>query len=696
MATPISHLSHPQYRHDIDGLRAIAVLSVVAFHAFPVWVKGGYIGVDVFFVISGFLISTIIFENLEKGTFSFGEFYARRIKRIFPALTLVLVASLIIGWLVLLPDELNQLGKHVVAGAGFVSNLVLWSEAGYFDNSADTKPLLHLWSLGVEEQFYIIWPLLLWLASRQHFSLFTLVILVALFSFTFNINAVSQDPVATFYSPLTRFWELLCGTLLAWYSLHKAEFLVGIKKMLGKVVPSSCIKRIDSKEGRWLSNSFSAVGFLLLGYGFWSIDKELSFPGYWAVLPVLGAVLIILAGPEAWLNRKILSHRFFVWFGLISYPLYLWHWPILSFARIIHFDVPPLKFRVLAVAVSILLAWLTVKFIEKPFRFGSQRSALKVTTLCSLICIVAISGITVSQLDFTKSHTFEKLSIKRKGEHAIGSSLNWFRGKDDWLFLGNAYDNTVAKLKLSIVPSESQIQSTTELFSKLAEAALQHKTRVVLIVGPDKSSIYPEYLPDEMTPSKVRYSSFFLNKLKDIPNLIVYDPTDDLISLKNSEGILYWLTDTHWNNKGAFLAYSGFSKILDLPIPEVDFVTGSPHTGDLIGISKLNDFPLSAKDNWDVVWKKKPVWTEKEIPNEQKTTFGSATVVTNEKALSNQYVWVLGDSFAGALKQYFNASFKEVRYVGQWGKKLSDLPSELSKADRKPDLIVVVRVERSF
>ena len=233
MATPISHLSHPQYRHDIDGLRAIAVLSVVAFHAFPVWVKGGYIGVDVFFVISGFLISTIIFENLEKGTFSFGEFYARRIKRIFPALTLVLVASLIIGWLVLLPDELNQLGKHVVAGAGFVSNLVLWSEAGYFDNSADTKPLLHLWSLGVEEQFYIIWPLLLWLASRQHFSLSTLVILIALFSFTFNINAVSQDPVATFYSPLTRFWELLCGTLLAWYSLHKAEFLVGIKKMLG-------------------------------------------------------------------------------------------------------------------------------------------------------------------------------------------------------------------------------------------------------------------------------------------------------------------------------------------------------------------------------------------------------------------------------------------------------------------------------
>ena len=156
-----THLSHPKYRPDIDGLRAIAVLSVVCFHAFPDLLKGGFIGVDIFFVISGFLISTIIFENLDKGTFSFSEFYSRRIKRIFPALLLVLIACYSFGWFALLADEHKQLGKHIAAGAGFVSNFVFWNESGYFDNAAETKPLLHLWTLGIEEQFYIIWPLLL-------------------------------------------------------------------------------------------------------------------------------------------------------------------------------------------------------------------------------------------------------------------------------------------------------------------------------------------------------------------------------------------------------------------------------------------------------------------------------------------------------------------------------------------------------
>jgi len=153
-------LPHPKYRADIDGLRAVAILAVICFHAFPKVLKGGFIGVDIFFVISGFLISTILLNSLEKGAFSFKEFYVRRILRIFPALIVVLSVCYFIGWLVLLPAEFQQLGKHMVGGAGSVSNLFFWQEAGYFDNSADTKPLLHLWSLGVEEQFYIVWPCL--------------------------------------------------------------------------------------------------------------------------------------------------------------------------------------------------------------------------------------------------------------------------------------------------------------------------------------------------------------------------------------------------------------------------------------------------------------------------------------------------------------------------------------------------------
>ena len=161
------HLTHPQYRPDIDGLRAIAVLSVVGFHVFPYWINGGFIGVDIFFVISGFLISTIIIGSLERNSFSFVEFYARRIKRIFPALLLVLSACFVFGWFALLADEYKQLGKHIAGAASFILNFLLWNESGYFDTTAETKPLLHLWSLGIEEQFYIIWPFFLWFAWKQ-------------------------------------------------------------------------------------------------------------------------------------------------------------------------------------------------------------------------------------------------------------------------------------------------------------------------------------------------------------------------------------------------------------------------------------------------------------------------------------------------------------------------------------------------
>lgn len=691
-----THLSHPKYRPDIDGLRAIAVLAVVAFHAFPNWIKGGFIGVDVFFVISGYLISTIIFENLDKGTFRFSEFYARRIKRIFPALILVLVACFIFGWFSLLADEYKQLGKHVAAGAGFISNIVFWSEAGYFDNAADTKPLLHLWSLGIEEQFYIIWPLLLWFAWKRKFNLLTITVIITIVSFVLNIKGVNQDSVATFYSPQTRFWELLTGSLLAWLTLYKIDAFTNIKIKIEAWLFRIVYNEKQDADGKTLSNVLSFVGLLLLIIGFWRINKELSFPGKWALVPVLGAVSIITAGFKAWVNRTILSNKVVVWFGLISFPLYLWHWPILSFGRIIYFDIPPLKFRILAVATSILLAWLTVRFIEKPLRFGNRWSFHKVIGLSAFMFIVASFGFIINKTDISKTHTFDNRSVKRKGEHAIGSSLAWYQGKDNWIFLGNSSESCVAKLKLSVTPSADQLESTTRIFSNISQAALKQNVHVALIVGPDKSSIYPEYLPKELKPSSVRYSSFFLEELKKLPNLTVYDPTSDLLKLKDTEGIFYYKTDTHWNNKGAFLAYSGLANILGLPIPQVEFKQGTTYSGDLIEISKLKHFPLQALDNWDVIWKNKPTWTESDIADEQKTAFGSTKVVINNNPLSNKYVWVFGDSFTEALKQYFNTTFKEVRYVDIRGYMLKHLPDDLDKADRKPDMIIVVRVERSF
>ena len=370
----LPHLSHLKYRRDIDGLRAVAVLSVVAFHAFPEWIKGGFIGVDVFFVISGYLISTIVYENLDCGTFSFTEFYLRRVKRIFPALLLVLVSCYAFGWFSLLGDEYMQLGKHIAGGAGFVSNLVLWSESGYFDNAADTKPLLHLWSLGVEEQFYIFWPLLLWFAYRVRLNLPGIGILVALLSFALNLHQVKVDAIADFYSPQTRFWELMLGSILAWVTLYKPNFTAANAP----------------RPERW-SSTMSVVAALLLAFGFWHIDKRLGFPGKWALVPVLSAVLLIFAGPGAWVNRVILSNRIAVWIGLISFPLYLWHWPLLTYARIIHSKVPAAPVRGAIVLASIVLAWLTYRLVERPVRLG-RRAGFKVAALVALMPVVGVVG----------------------------------------------------------------------------------------------------------------------------------------------------------------------------------------------------------------------------------------------------------------------------------------------------------------
>ncbi|MDO9214225.1 MAG: acyltransferase family protein [Methylococcales bacterium] len=389
------HLPHPKYRPDIDGLRAVAVLSVVIFHAFPNLLKGGFIGVDIFFVISGFLISTIILSGLEKDSFSFAEFYSRRIKRIYPALLLVLIASFIFGWFTLLADEYKQLGKHIAGGAGFVSNFVLWTESGYFDNTAETKPLLHLWSLGIEEQFYIVWPLLLWFVWKQRLNQLTIALVILSISFFLNINSVETDATATFYSPQTRFWELLIGSILAYVTLRQPASRQKVKQkfddFLDTYIGPIVYAQTPKINGGTRRNLQSLLGASFIIISIIIINKQKFFPGWWALLPTIGTVLIISAGMQAWFNRAILSNRLFVWFGLISFPLYLWHWPLLSFSRIIEGGKPTQGIRFAAILISIVLAWLTYKFIEKPIRFGNH-SKEKTTLLLVIMILVGGAG----------------------------------------------------------------------------------------------------------------------------------------------------------------------------------------------------------------------------------------------------------------------------------------------------------------
>jgi len=350
---------HTKYRPDVDGLRALAVLGVVGFHSFPSRVPGGFTGVDIFFVISGFLISGILLDNLERGNFSFAGFYNRRIKRIFPALLVVFLATYAFGWCALLGDEYKQLGKHIAGGTAFISNFILWNESGYFDNAAAAKPLLHLWSLGVEEQFYALWPITLWLAWKYRLNLLAITIGIAAISFAINIAQASADPAAAFYSPLTRFWEVMLGAILAYSILHEQEHKIAALgwKFVAFLGLSDRRNRPIAVEQR-LRTIQSIVGAMLLSVAVFLVSEKTTFPE-WAVLPTIGTLLIISAGPKAWLNRVVLSNRVLVWLGLISYPLYLWHWPLLSFARIIQ-GAPPSPLTV-SVIVLFQLLWLRLR-----------------------------------------------------------------------------------------------------------------------------------------------------------------------------------------------------------------------------------------------------------------------------------------------------------------------------------------------
>ena len=419
--SPVSALTHPKYRPDIDGLRAIAVLSVVIYHAFPDTLKAGFMGVDIFFVISGYLISSIIFENIDRGSFSFGQFYGRRIKRIFPALTLVLLSCLVFGWFGLLGDEFKQLGKHTAAGAGFVSNFFLWEEVGYFNNAAETKPLLHLWSLAIEEQFYIVWPLIVWLTWKRKWLFLSVFIGLGVASFAYNAHLVRIDPTATFFSPATRIWELLAGVLLAYM----------------KVRPSAW------QPSQQQLHIASTLGVALLAFGLYRIDKGRPYPGTWALLPILGSFCLIFAGSTAWFNRFVLSNRLLVWVGLISFPLYMWHWPMLSFMRVVESETPSLGYRVLAVGLSVLLAWMTYYFVERPIRSGGK-SSLKTSVLAGLVAVLGVAGLAVYQTNGVPERSTAQIDGVNSWDNLTFATPCKFitngPNHDDWCNIGNASD----------------------------------------------------------------------------------------------------------------------------------------------------------------------------------------------------------------------------------------------------------------
>lgn len=336
------------WRNDITGLRALAVLPVLLFHAFPEILPGGFFGVDVFFVISGYLISGIIFRELINGTFSFNVFYERRIRRIIPNLLLLFLFVSTFGYFFLLPEEYVNLGKHIYSSAIFIENFRLLKEVDYFTEDALRKPLLHLWSLSIEEQFYILFPIIcvsIWRISRSSKFIAYTVILITLSSFLASLFVLDRN--LNFYFPLTRFWELGTGICLAF--LQAYEFF----------------------KPRYLSLSFrhflSCAGIvsILAPMVFWTSD--ISHPGPITLLPVLGTLLIISATPEALFNRTLLSWRPITFIGLISYSLYLWHWPFLSFLFICIGHASDI-WKVCALILSAFVSTIVYFLVEQPLR----------------------------------------------------------------------------------------------------------------------------------------------------------------------------------------------------------------------------------------------------------------------------------------------------------------------------------------
>lgn len=398
-----------QYRPEIDGLRAVAVLPVILFHAgFSVF-SGGFVGVDIFFVISGYLITTIIYKEMAQGRFSMWRFYERRARRILPALFVVSLICIPFAWLWMLPNEFKDFSQSLVGVATFSSNILFWRENGYFAGSAELKPLLHTWSLAVEEQFYILYPpFLLALYRFVPKLLFATISLGALVSLGLAQWASSSHPSANFYLLPTRAWELGVGALVAIY-LHQLRSIAVSQEAIVYSANTSLVRPLREVAG--------LMGLALIGYAIFVFDETTPFPSFWTLIPVVGTALIILAVDGDTLTGRLLSLRILVGIGLISYSAYLWHQPLFAFAKIRLFEGVPEGVMWILIAATFTLAWLTWLIIETPTRKHFKLPRPQVLTAAAASCLAvgiigglgwikdglpgrtAPSGLSFSQLD---------------------------------------------------------------------------------------------------------------------------------------------------------------------------------------------------------------------------------------------------------------------------------------------------------
>lgn len=358
-----------KYRAEIDGLRALAVVPVILFHAGFELFSGGFVGVDVFFVISGYLITSILIEDIENQRFSLVNFYERRARRILPALFFVMLVCIPFAWMWMLPSQMKDFSQSLVAVSLFASNIFFWRESGYFDAVAEEKPLLHTWSLAVEEQYYVLFPIFLILAWRFGKNrVFWMIVVMATISLLLSEWGWRNQATANFYLAPTRAWEIFAGSI--------AAFIV-------------------QKNGVQKNNFLALLGLAAIIFSIFAYDESTPFPSVYALVPVLGVVLLVLYADKETIAAKLLSTKAFVGMGLVSYSAYLWHQPLFSFARIRSQEHPSLLLMLALSFLSILLAYLSWRYVEKPFR--NSKKSRKIIFVASFIALAVpiIVGLSV-------------------------------------------------------------------------------------------------------------------------------------------------------------------------------------------------------------------------------------------------------------------------------------------------------------
>ena len=358
------------YRKDIDGLRALAVVPVILYHGGFTWFSGGFVGVDIFFIISGYLITSIILKEKEANRFTIANFYERRARRILPALFFVMIASLPAAWLWLLPHELVAFGKSILSVNLFSSNFLFWSESGYFAEDAEMLPFLHTWSLAVEEQFYVFFPLLiilLWKWKKPWMITFFSIIGIA--SFVLTQLGWQNFPEANFYLIPTRAWELIIGALVTFYLFY------------------------NEKPSGLVCHPISLAGLGLILYGIVFLDKSIPYPSFYTMIPALGTALIILFTTPETVVYKLLSTKGMVAIGLVSYSAYLWHWPLFVFTKFYTEDDLSLSLAGLLSIAALLLAYFSWRFVERPFRDKQKytQKQIFIGSLLGSLFFIAIS-----------------------------------------------------------------------------------------------------------------------------------------------------------------------------------------------------------------------------------------------------------------------------------------------------------------